>query len=221
MKNELSIKVIIWSFTVAIFIAVLITFYVGSFNESGFSESPTNFYWNTLLINLTFMGDAFFAFGIVFFLLFFLSKKYIALNFLIAILIVLTLTQAIKNIFSGLPLQLFFEEAVMQNANEVLMSRNIISSHASITFTIAAFFFMYSRKLFLKMGLVLLALIVALTRVTLAGDTLAALALGLIPTIVAMAYVQKAKHKKIHSNRAYFYKSRKERKIVLQRLLRV
>ena len=75
MRKELTYKAIVFSFSLAIIFALVITLFVGLSNGQGLNIDVNNFYWNTLLINLTFMGDAFFAFGIIFFLLFFFNKK--------------------------------------------------------------------------------------------------------------------------------------------------
>jgi membrane-associated phospholipid phosphatase len=219
MKNELSIKVIIISFITAIFLALLITFYVGSFNEFTFSESSLNFYWNTLLINLTFMGDAFFAFGLIFFLIFFFNKKKIALNLFITILITLTITQLLKNLFSGLPPQLYFEEGVMQDSTNAIYNKNFISSHTAIIFTIAGFFVIYSRNTLTKIVLILLAVFVAFTRVKLVEDSIIALLLGILPAAVTVAYILRVKNKTVYSSRIYFYKSKKGSKINAQHSL--
>jgi PAP2 superfamily len=214
MKKAISIQSIILIF--ATLISLAITIYVGSF-----SIDTATFYSKALLVNITFMGDAFFAFGIVFFLLFFFNKKSMASKLLIAILISLSITQVIKNIFSGLPLQLFFEEGVLQNPSEALFNENIISSHTAIAFTLASFFVLSTKNIFFKMSSILLAFTVAITRVELAGDSLLALAIGLLPATISLLYLYNMKQKKQTNKHAYYYKSRKENKGSAQQLLRV
>ncbi len=222
MKTSLSSKAILLSFALSVFITVAITFYVGFSADSRLAAVSTqNFFINTFLVNITFMGDAFFAFGIIFFLIFFFNKKSIALNLLVAVLISITLTQFIKNIFSGLALQLFFEEGVLQNPREAIFSRNIISSHTAVIFTLAVFFVLQAKNLLIKVMLFAMAFIVAITRMELAGDSLMAIALGLLPASAAVLYLYTIKHKKVVSNNSYYYKSRKERKTGGQQFLRV
>ena len=206
MKIALSIQSIILIF--ATLIAIAVTIYVGRLGVH-----TSSFYSNTLLVNITFMGDAFFAFGIIFFLLFFFKKKSMASKILIAILISLTITQGIKNIFSGLPIQLFFEEGVLQNANEALFNENIISSHTAIACTLAGVFILYTKNIFLKIFIIALAIIVAITRIKLAGDSLEALFAGLLPATITFLYLYVLKQKKQIINHAYYYKSRKENTI--------
>lgn len=158
------------------------------------------------------MGDAFFAFGIVFFLLFFFNKKHAALKLLITVLISLSITQAIKIIFSGLPPQLFFEEGVLQSSGKVFSYRNIISSHTSIAFTLASFFLFYTKNMMKKVLFIVLAIIVAFTRMKLAGDSSIALVLGILPAIAASFYLYKIKQKSKTSKYAYYYNGRKESK---------
>lgn len=215
MKKALSIQSI--SLIFATLIAISVTIYVGGVGSEGYE-----FYRNSFLVNVTFMGDAFFAFGIAFFFIFFFNKKNMASKLLIAILISLAITQVIKNIFSGLPIQLFFEEGVLQNANEALFNGNIISSHTAIACTLAGFFILYAKNIFLKIFVIALAIIVAITRIKLAGDSLEALFVGLLPATITFLYIYVLKHKKQISNHAYYYKSRKENTINTgEQLLRV
>lgn len=203
MKKALSIQSVILIF--ATLIAIALTIYVG-----GIGAVSSAFYWNTTLVNITFIGDAFFAFCVAFFLLFFFNKKSIALKLLIVILVSLTITQVIKNVFSGLPTQFFFEDGVLLNSSEVLFNRNIISSHTAIAFTLAGFLVLHTKILFLKVIAFALAIIVALTRMELVGDSLLALELGLLPATVALIYLYNMKYKKEISKKIYYYKSRKE-----------
>lgn len=211
MRKELTYKAIVFSFSLAIIFALVITLFVGLSNGQGLNIDVNNFYWNTLLINLTFMGDAFFAFGIIFFLLFFFNKKKYALKLFIAILISLSIIQIVKNIFSGLPAQFYFEEGVIQNSTEAFFNKNIISSHLAIAFTLASFFMFYSKNIFLKIAVIVLATLVGITRIFLAGDSLLALAVGLLPAIIATIYLYKLKSRKTAAKHAaYYYKTRKE-----------
>jgi PAP2 superfamily len=216
MKKSVSIQYVILIF--ATLIAMAITLYIGSL-----AVDTSTFYWNTLLVNITFIGDAFFAFGFVFFLLFFFDKKTYALKLLIAVLISLVITQIIKNIFSGLPAQLYFEKGVIQNPTDIFFNRNVISSHVAIAFTLASFFVLHSKNVFLKIAVIVLAIFVGITRVSLAGDSLLALAVGLFPAIITLLYLYNFKRiKDAAKHGAYYYKTKKERKgNAVQQLLRV
>lgn len=210
MKKSISIQSTILIF--AMFIATTITLYVGSLGA--FNSS---FYWNTLLVNTTFMGDAFFAFAVVFFLLFFFKKKSYALKLLIAIFISLTITQIIKNIFSGIPVQIYFEGGIMQNQDDVFINKNVISSHVAIAFTLASFFWQHSKSKILKISVIALAIFVGITRISLGGETLLALAIGIFPATISTLYLFKLMHRKESTkHRAYYYKSRKGRNVVQQ-----
>jgi hypothetical protein len=203
MKKALSIQSVI--LILATLIAIALTIYIG-----GFGADSSAFYWNCVLINITFIGDAFFAFGLAFFLLFFFNKKSIALKLLIVVLISLTITQVIKNLFSGLQPQLFFEEGVLQNSGETFFNRNVISSHTAIAFTLAGFLVLHTKILFLKIIAFALAIIVALTGMELVGYSLLALSLGLLPATVALIYLYSLKYKREIGKKIYYYKSRKE-----------
>ncbi len=215
MKKSVFIQSIILIF--ATFIAMAITLYVGSLGVD-----TSSFYWNTLLVNITFMGDAFFAFGIVFFLLFFFDKKKYALRLLLAVLISLAITQIIKNIFSELPVQLYFEEGVMQNPKNIFFT-NVISSHMGIGLTLASFFILHSKNIFLKIAVIVLAILAGVTRIPLAGDSLLALAVGFFPAIIASFYLYNLQRINVAAKHgAYYYKSKKERKEkTVQQFLRV
>ncbi len=205
MKKAISIQSIILFFAMSI--AFALTIYVGNY-----AENASKFYWNTFLVNITFMGDAFCAFGLVLFLLFFYNKKSNVSFLLIAILISLTLTQFIKNIFNGTGAHLFFEEGVLQNPSDVIFNNNIISSHAAIAFTLAGFFILKSKKIFLRIVCILLACLVAFTRIELAGDSLITLFAGLLPAAAAVIWLYKMKYKRAASINAYYFKYFRSRK---------
>ena len=80
------------------------------------------------MVNISFMGDAYFALGVVLFLMFFQRKKNLSLRLFLAVLFTLLITQAIKNYFSELPLQLFFETGSRENSGENFYTR-ILSHH--------------------------------------------------------------------------------------------
>lgn len=199
MKKLLSPQFIILFF--AMLVAFAVTIYVGNF-----TANTSKFYWNTLLINITFMGDAFFAFGVSIFLLFYFKRKKIALNLIVTILFTLVFVQVIKNMFSSQSIQLFFETGIMKDDADNLFYTNFISSHTAIVFTLAIFFAKQSKNIYVIIVLFALAILVAYSRVILVEESLLALSLGLLPAASASFLINKLNVKK-ESNRSYFYKS--------------
>jgi membrane-associated phospholipid phosphatase len=221
MKKNITLSPLNTSFMLAILLAVAITLYIGVSSNAFLGFATQNFFWNTFLINITFMGDAFFALGLFFFLLIFLKKKRLSLILLIAVFFCLAITQFIKNIFSGVSPQLFFEAGIVAPSNNI-GSSNIISSHTAIAFTLAIFFAMHIKKMLVKVLLFLLAVSVAISRIILAEESLMALLVGLLPAIVVLYYLYQRKYKSsISSNTSYYYENKKERKSLSQQFLRV
>jgi membrane-associated phospholipid phosphatase len=197
MKKVLSSQFI--SFFFAGFVALSATFYIGGFGNN-------SFYWNTFLVNVTFMGDAFFAFGISLFLLFYFNKKKQALNLALTISFVIVLVQIFKNIFSGHTFELYFEQGVYTENANLILSGNFISSHTAIAFSLAVFFAKQTKKLIVIILLFLTAALVSYSRVLLVDETLLSIIMGLIPAIIAKFLVNALVQKR-HSNKIYFLKS--------------
>ena len=93
----------------------------------------------------------------------------------------------------------------------------------AIAFTLASFFLLHSKNIFIKIAVIVLAIFVGITRITLAGDSLLAIAIGFFPAIITSLYLYKLKRRKEAAKHgAYYYKTRKEREgNTAQQLLRV
>ncbi len=164
------------------------------------------------------MGDAYFALGVVLLLMFFLRKKNLSLRLFLAVLFTLLITQAIKNYFSGLPMQLFFETGTKENSGENILDRNFISSHVAIAFTLAGFFSLYSKNWLYKSIFFVLAFLVAFSRAELMGEPTETILLGLVPAFIATLFIYKFFRKKA-SNNTYYYRIRKDRKITGEQIV--
>ncbi len=217
MKKIIATRYISWIVILSVAMTVASTMLIGSINTKTVTIPLNSFFWNTILVNITFMGDAFFAFGLVFFLLFFLNKKNLSSRLLIMVFFTLIITQAIKNIFTGLPLQFFFETGNNETGQGVAFYKNIVSSHVAIASTVAAFFMLYSKNRFFKITLVLMVLLVAYSRMKLMGDSINVVLLGIIPAAIA-TWAYKFVRKKTNSN-TYYIRVKKDRKIFGQQIM--
>ena len=211
MKKAINAQVAILIF--AILIALSITIFVGST-----ATNPQAFYWNTILINITFVGDGLFAFSLVLFLLFYFKQKVLAYNLCKTILFTLLCVQVLKNIFSDLPLQFFVESNL--NTNNSLFYHNYISSHTSVAISIAVFFSMHFKNLGITVLLFAVAILVAYSRVLLANETFVAILLSLIPSVGTYFIVKKINNSNRFTYRYYFKKS-KHKKFKLEKFLGV
>ncbi len=218
MKKLIATRYISWIVILSVTMTAAGTMLIGSINTMAFTNPLNSFFWNTILVNITFMGDAFFAFGLVFFLLFFLNKKNLSSRLLIMVFFTLLITQVIKNIFSGLPLQLFFETGNNETGQGLAFYKNIASSHVAVASTIAVFFMLYSKNTFFKTTLVLMVLLVAYSRMKLMGDSINVVLLGIVPATIATISVYKFVRKKTNSN-VYYYRIRKDRKITGEQIV--
>jgi membrane-associated phospholipid phosphatase len=150
-----------------------------------FSLQHHNAFKNILFSNITFMGDSIFAFAVAGILIFLFNKKDAGMRLLLATLITLVITQAVKNIFSGLSVQLFFEKNAYYFDDSLSIPANIISSHTAVAFTLAAFFASASKNKIAGIFLFAAAIIVAYSRTYTAGENMATLALGIVPAAIA------------------------------------
>jgi membrane-associated phospholipid phosphatase len=150
-----------------------------------FSLQHHSAFKNILFSNITFMGDSIFAFAVAGILIFLFNKKDAGMRLLLATLITLVITQVVKNIFSGLPVQLFFEKNAYYFDDPLSIPANIISSHTAVAFTLAAFFASASKNKIAGIFLFAAAIIVAYSRTYTAGENMATLALGIVPAAIA------------------------------------
>lgn len=218
MKKIIATRYIFWIVILSVAMTAAGTMLIGSINTKTVTIPLNSFFWNTILVNITFMGDAFFAFGLVFFLLFFLNKKNLSSRLLIMVFFTLIITQAIKNIFTGLPLQFFFETGNNETGQGVTFYKNIVSSHVAVACTVAIFFMRYSKNRFFKTTLVLMVLLVAYSRMKLMGESINVVLLGIIPAAIATISVYKFVRKKTNSN-TYYIRVKKDRKIFGQHIM--
>ncbi len=213
MKKVFSTQFII--FIIAVLVAFVFTIYV-----SNNVANKSTFYWNTFLINITFMGDAFFAFAIIIFMLFFLKQKLLASKLLISIIICLSIVQAVKNIFHTGALQIFFESGITENDSEYGFGSNIISSHTAIAFTLVITLSMHIQKMYATILFLTTALLVAYTRLVLGNDDVSSILFSIIPIFTTTYFFYKTGIKKapIYD---YYYRSKKVNKGFLQNALRM
>ena len=153
--------------------------------SDAFSLQHHSAFKNILFSNITFMGDSIFAFAVAGILLFLFNKKDAAMRLLLATLITLVITQVVKNIFSGLPVQLLFEKNAYYFDDALSIPANIISSHTAVAFTLAAFFASASKNKVAGIFLFAAAIMVAYSRTYTAGENMATLALGIVPAAIA------------------------------------
>lgn len=213
MKKSLSIQAIIFFFAAAI--SLMITFYVGSF-----MANPMQFYWSTFLINVTFIGDSYFSFGLVFFLLFYFNKKKMAEKLFFTTLFTLASVQIIKNICSTQPFQIFFESGIILPETQNIFYPNFISSHTALVFSLALFFTMHIKKLQYTILFFIVAFFVTFTRIAIAQESISAILLGVLPAFGSYFIIKKM-NSGYNSNKRYYFKSNKNRKINTQQLLRI
>ncbi len=218
MKKLVYLRYITWIAAISIAMTVAGTFMLGSSNNQPFIIFGNGFFWNSILINITFMGDAFFAFAVVFLLLFFLNKKNLSSRLLLMLFCTLLITQAIKNIFSGLPFQLFFESGNKEVGGSLVLYKNIISSHVAIAFTLAVFFALYSKKLVFKTVVFLICFVVAYSRMKLIGESIQVILLGIVPAIISTVIVYKLVRNKAIGY-SYYYRIKKERNVLGQQMM--
>lgn len=154
--------------------------------RDAFSVHHHNAIKNVLFSNITFMGDSIFAFAVSGILIFFFNKKDAGIRLLLASLTALIITQIVKNIFSGgLPAQVFFEGNAYYFADAVNIPANVISSHTAIAFTLAAFFASIAKNKVAGIFLFAAAAAVAYSRMYTANESIGALALGVLPAVIA------------------------------------
>ncbi len=218
MKKLIATRYISWIIILSVTMTASGTMLIGSINTIAFTSPLDSYFWNTILVNITFMGDAYFALGVVLFLMFFLRKKNLSLRLFLAVLFTLIITQAIKNYFSELPLQVFFEAGTRENSGENILYRNFISSHVAIAFTLAGFFALYFKNWLYKSILFVLAFLVSFSREELMGEPIETILLGIAPAFIATLFIYKFVRKKTNSD-VYYYRLRKDRKITGEQIV--
>ncbi|MEJ7609691.1 MAG: phosphatase PAP2 family protein [Ferruginibacter sp.] len=147
-----------------------------------------HFLWNVFFVNITFMGDAFFAIGMVFFLGFFLRRKKQALLLLQTLAVSLFIIQLTKIIAGAEGVHLYFEAGNPGRGSVP----NLLSSHAAVAFTLAVFFAMQLKNPFTLFGIFIVAGTVAYSRMFLAGESLSAVMCGSIPAATALLFANRA-----------------------------
>lgn len=153
------------------FSVTALAIYLFKFVPSGATvHVPHNFWLNVLFINITFLGSAIFCFGLILYLFY---KKQYAIARLItgSTLLSLLLIQIIKNYLSIDGIQIFFEdEQYLFNATET--SIQLVSSHTALAFSLATFFVLHFNNRILRYSILLLAIVVAWSRIYLSHHTL-------------------------------------------------
>lgn len=208
MKKTLSIQAII--IIIASIIALAITLFVG-----GLAKGASLFYWNTLLINITFIGDGLFSLGLFFFLLLFFKQKKMAKEFLITTLFTIVLVQFIKNFCSNQPFQFYFESGIVSPETQNIFYHNFISSHTALAFTLAIFFSFQIKKIQYRIVFFIVAFLVTYTRVIIAQESIVAVLLGILPVFGSYLILKKM-NSGYFSNKHYFFKENTNREISVQ-----
>lgn len=196
MKELVSKKEALSALAIAVIVTLCSSFVIST--STIFTEKV---FW----VNISFMGDAIFGFGIAFFLLFFLDLKDLSLRLIISLILTLIMVQATKNLVSGQPVHLFFEKG---NTEKDFLRPNIISSHAAIAFTLAIFFAYYFQNVFFRVTVLAAAVAVAVSRLFVGGENIFALAIGLVPALVSVLLISRMSMKK---PRTKLYRRRERR----------
>ena len=193
--------------------ALLLSFIIPLFlfATPGTGAVHQQFFSNSFFVNIGFMGDAVFAFAVVFFLLFLLNKKDMSLRLLLTLSFLLFFIQFAKNIINPQPAHLYFEAG----DNAISFYRNLISSHTAIACMLAGFFAMHTKKTFLRISFLIAAFAVAYSRIYF-GETFFAAGTGIAAAGISLLLAQRIRFEsRIRSG----YTGRKGKRISPQQLL--
>ena len=183
MKETISKKEIIFAgVTAAAFTAGLLLFFY-KVSGAGFPPFTRSMMKDVLFVNISFMGDAVFAFAAVFFLLFFLNLKELSLRLLLTIMVSLTLVQIIKNVLYGGSFHIYFEAG---NPGPFPES-NLLSSHTALAVSMAGFFLVnIPRNKRANIIFCIAAAAVAYSRIYFGADSFLSLSTAFLPASIAI-----------------------------------
>ena len=182
MKETISKKEIFFAgLTAVAFTAGLLIFFY-KVSGAGFPEFTRSLLKDVIFVNISFMGDAIFAFAVVFFLLFFLNLKDLSLRLLLTIMVSLTMVQIIKNILYGGSFHIYFEAG---NPGPLPLP-NLLSSHTALAVTLAGFFLVNARNKTANIVFCIAAAAVAYSRIYFGADTFLSLSTAFFPASIAI-----------------------------------
>ena len=209
MKENITIKETLWAAAGSFSAVLVLTLFLDPGNDL-FTQSGYSFFKNVFFTNITFMGDSIFAFAVAALLIFLFNRQDMGIKLLFAILISLFITQLIKNIFSDTPVQLFFEKNSYY-FNDTSALNNIISSHVTIAFTLAAFFSVHTKKTIIRILLFSIAGLVAFSRIYIVQENIYVLIPGILTAAVSVILMMKISAGK---NKALIIKRKKHQATV-------
>jgi membrane-associated phospholipid phosphatase len=166
-------------------------------NQALTSHSSHPFWMNVFFVNYTFIGDAFFATGVCFIFLVYLRRKKEGYTLLLSFLFSMLLIQLVKNIDAANGFTLFVEDGQYLfplNGDAASDHTSLPSGHTALAFSLAATFIVIIRNKNWQLPILAAAILVAISRVYLAGhllsDVLSGAAIGLFSSIVAVSVVK-------------------------------
>jgi hypothetical protein len=168
-------------------LSFIITLIIAGTFQKFFDKDVYAFVKNVILVNITFIGDAIFSFGLVFFLFFLFNKKSVAIKLLFSVLLTIFIVQVIKNIVGdGMPVHLYFEKNsyLFESADS---RSNIISSHTAMAFTLLLFFLPLCKRKIQKVILIVTAITIMFSGLTLSNETFFAQIPGVIAALSVAA----------------------------------
>ncbi len=180
--------VIFYSILIVSFLVTLCSTYLLQ-NLYG-NENNVQFFIRACWVNITFMGDAFFAATTIISLFAFFNKRGLAIKLLVTISIALLFVQIIKNITSESAFHLFFEANSYEGNYINVTLSNSISSHSVVAITLAYFFISEAKSMYVKIALVMGAFLVSCSRLFVSYDSFFAIAVAVVPGLVSVILVQ-------------------------------
>ncbi len=138
---------------------------------------PASGWKRACLIHLTSMGDGFFAVLVVLYLILFREDRRDGEQMALAVVITLILVQGVKNIHYGFPVRLYFEP-IQRTPFTPGDWHAILSGHAAIIFCMVTQWVRTGTTNRYAYGLYLLAAVVAISRIPMAGENMISVMLG-------------------------------------------
>lgn len=156
-----------------------------------------------IMINLTFMGDAFFSVLLILFLASYFNQRKLSVKVFAGFVITMLLVQAVKNFFHpDTETQLFFENSIYLKSDLNIinnrLSQNSISSHAALSFMLAGIFYMHNKLKLRKSIYFLIAIGVGLSRIYLEHESINAVSFGSIVGLIGASAVYVIKANILH-----------------------
>ena len=182
MKETISNKEIAFAGIIAVAFMSGLMLYINKVYGIAFPPFTRSLLKDVVFVNISFMGDAVFAFAVVFFLLFFLNLKDVSLRLLLTIAVALALVQITKNMLYGGSFHLYFEAG---NPGP-LPQKNLLSSHTALAVTMAGFLLVNTRNKIAIIAVCIAAAAVAYSRIYFGADDLFSLSTAFLPASIAI-----------------------------------